>query len=496
MLFNSVGFLIFFPVVVLLYVIIPRRLRAFWLLVCSYFFYSCWNAKYALLIAAATLVSYAAGLVIDRAGEERKGVRRAALISAFVIDLGILFFFKYFNFTVESISRALALAGAAPLRASLNVLLPVGISFYTFQALGYVADVYRGEVPAEKNLLNYALFVSFFPQLVAGPIERSKNFLPQLHDIKNIKVRDYDRITSGLALMLWGFFQKIVLADRLAIVADTVFEEPAAYRSTALIAGMLAFTMQIYCDFGAYSNIAVGAARVMGFRLMDNFDTPYFAEGIADFWHRWHISMSSWFRDYVYIPLGGNRKGRVRRYVNIMLTFLASGLWHGANWTYVLWGAIHGALQVIGDLLGRPVRAVLTRLSVKTEAFSFRLLKIAGTFTLVSFAWIFFRAETMTDAFFYIGRIFTRPDPWALFDDSLYSLGLDRFEAHVLLAALVILVAVDLLRLLKKEELYAFLLRQNLYFRWGVLVLLAVMIVVYGVYGVDFDSSQFIYFTF
>ncbi|MCR5674939.1 MAG: MBOAT family protein [Lachnospiraceae bacterium] len=494
MLFNSVSFLIFFPVVVIIYALIPRKLRAVWLLIASYYFYMSWNAKYAILIFISTLVTWAGALFLDktRAIFERK----LALIAVFAVNLGILFLFKYYDFAVATLNRALSLVHVAPVDAALHVLLPVGISFYTFQALGYCVDVYRGDMRAERNLLRYALFVSFFPQLVAGPIERSQNLLTQINDIENKNIYNYDDIVSGLALMLWGLFQKVVIADRIAIVADTVFGSPWRYGATALILGACAFSVQIYCDFGAYSNIAVGAARVMGFRLMNNFDTPYFATGISDFWRRWHISLSTWFRDYLYIPLGGNRKGRVRRYLNLLITFLVSGLWHGAAWTFVAWGGLHGILQILEDLLKKPFGRLEALLHVNVTAKSRKLLRMACTFALVTLAWIFFRAESLTDAVSFIRRMFTHIDPWNLFNGSVYTLGLDHFEAHVLFAALILLLMVDLLRYFRKEELWDLLVRQNLWFRWGVMLALLLGILVYGVYGAQFDSAQFIYFRF
>ena len=507
MLFHSIEFLVFFPVVVLLYAFLPRKCRALWLLIASYYFYMSWNAKYAILIAVSTLVTWAGSLLIGRipkdaaaespdSGQSIPGVRRAVLILVFVVNLGILFFFKYFDFAIQSVNRAIGLIGISPVRASFDVLLPVGISFYTFQALGYCVDVYRGEEKAEKSLLRYALFVSFFPQLVAGPIERSGHLMRQIDGIEEIRVRDAERIVNGLILMLWGLFLKMVVADRVAIVADTVFKRPYLYGTCGLITGAIAFSLQIYCDFNAYSTIARGAARVMGFDLMDNFDTPYFAQSIADFWRRWHISLTSWFRDYVYIPLGGNRCSRGRRYLNQMITFLVSGLWHGAAWTYVAWGGLHGIYRIVGDLLKKPLTRIGDLMHVDRTAFSYRFGRIILTDILVVFAWILFRAESLTAAGYYIGRMFTRPDPWTLFDGSLYRLGLEPFEAHVLMIMLLLLFLIDLIKYRRNEELPALLARQNLWFRWAVLIGMILMILVYGAYGVDFHSEQFLYFTF
>lgn len=500
MLFNSVAFLIFFPVVVLVYALIPRKLRAVWLLAASYFFYMSWNAKYALLIGISTLITWLGGILLsklDASGEaDRKGAKRFVLAAVALINLGILFFFKYFGFAVHMLNGLLSAFHAPGISASLNVLLPVGISFYTFQALGYCIDVYRCSIPAEKNLLRYALFVSFFPQLVAGPIERSGNLLPQIDNIENIEIRNYDNIISGLLLMLWGMFQKVVLADRLAVLADTVFDSPWRYGSTALAVGAVAFSLQIYCDFGAYSNLAVGAARVLGIRLMNNFDAPYFSQSIPEFWRRWHISLSTWFRDYLYIPLGGNRKGRVRKGVNLFVTFLVSGLWHGAAWSFVAWGALHGAFCVLSDIMKKPLTALGDLLRVDRNVFSYRLGRCAVTFVLTTLAWVFFRAQSLKAAFFYLGRLFTRFDPWNLFNESIFTLGLDHREFRILTVSLLMLFFADLLRYRKKEEPGAFLLRQNLWFRIAAVVVLILFVLVYGAYGVDFDSAQFIYFAF
>ena len=494
MLFNSFPFLIFFPAVVLVYGCIPVKWRAAWLLAASYYFYMSWNAGYAALIALSTVTTWLCGLLIGRSSDKNR--RRAALLPVIAVNLGILFFFKYFGFAVDTLNGILGLFHASPVTASLNVLLPVGISFYTFQALGYTFDVYKGTTKPEKNLLRYALFVSFFPQLVAGPIERSGMLLRQIDHVEEIRFWQYDRIVHGLITMCWGLFMKMVIADRIAMIADTVFEMPSAYGSFELMAGAAAFTLQIYCDFNAYSTIAVGAAEVMGFSLMTNFRTPYFAESIADFWRRWHISLSTWFRDYVYIPLGGNRCSRGRRYLNLMVTFLVSGLWHGASMSFVAWGGLHGILQIAEDLLKDPMKKFGDRIGTDRSAFSYHFGKIAVTFCLVGTAWIFFRAETIGDAVYYIHRMLTRWDPWVLFNDGLYRIGLDRFEMNILGAALIALLLADLLCYFKNMDVGQFLMRQAFWFRWAAVIIMVVSILTYGIYGVEFDSTKFIYFDF
>lgn len=494
MLFNSFDFLLFFPIVVLMYFIMPKKVRYIWLLISSYYFYMCWNAKYAILIAISTVITWVSGLLLSR--QTMKATKYVTIAVSFAVNLNILFFFKYYDFALENINRILSFANVGILSNPFDFLLPVGISFYTFQALSYTVDVYRGEIKAEKNPLRYALFVSFFPQLVAGPIERSKNLLTQLQEIHTIKVWNYDRIVKGLIMMVWGLFQKMVLADRLSILADTVFESANALGTVELVIGAVAFALQIYCDFGGYSTIAIGAAKVMGFELMENFNTPYFATGIQDFWRRWHISLSSWFRDYLYIPLGGSRCSRFRKYCNLMITFLVSGLWHGAAWNYVVWGGLHGVYQILEDL-SKPVREkVTTKLHVDTKAFSHKFGQILITFFLTTFAWIFFRAESLSQAGAYIVRMFTKWNPWVFFDEGLLKLGLDKMELNILVLALAALLLTDILQYVKKLSLAEFLMKQGWWFRFAVLIVLILSVFVFGKYGVEFDSAQFIYFDF
>lgn len=494
MLFNSIDFLIFFPIVVFLYFIMPKKIRYIWLLAVSYYFYMCWNPKYILLLMISTVTTWFAGLLVERF--DKASWKKISVAGCVGINLGILFFFKYFDFFLDSVNRVLGMLNIQMLDKPFDFLLPVGISFYTFQALGYIIDVYRGRIEPEKNILRYALFVSFFPQLVAGPIERSENLLKQMREVDTKKVWNYENVASGLTLMVWGLFVKMVISDRIAILVNTVFDNFFMYGTVALVAGAVGFALQIYCDFMGYSTIAVGAARVMGFTLMENFETPYFAKSIAEFWRRWHISLSSWFRDYVYIPLGGNRCSKARKYFNLMVTFGVSGLWHGASWTYVAWGVIHGVYQVVGDFT-RPVRQRLYEKGhVKVESFSFKLGQVVSTFLLVDFAWIFFRAGSLGIALEYCKRIFTKWDPWSLFNGEIYTLGLDRPEFNILTVSVVLLILVDFLRYFKKQSITEFLSQQCIWFRWAAIIGLIGAIIIYGIYGIQFDSSQFIYFQF
>lgn len=494
MLFNSLDFLIFFPIVVLIYLIVPRKLKYVWLLIASYYFYMSWNVKYVGLLLFSTIVTYFSGILIAKAHGNRQ--KKLVVAVSFLANLSVLGFFKYFDFFLHNLNKVLAVAHVRLIDNPFSFLLPVGISFYTFQALSYTMDVYRGKVAPEKNLLKYALFVSFFPQLVAGPIEKTENLLRQINESTRKKIVSFDKFVSGFALMLWGLFMKMVIADRISIFVDGVFRNLYMAGTVETTLAAAAFAIQIYGDFAGYSSVAVGAARIMGFELTENFNAPYFADSIGDFWHRWHISLSTWFRDYLYIPLGGNRKGKLRKYCNLLITFSISGLWHGAAWTFIFWGAIHGLYQVIGDLL-RPVRKKGAELlKVKTDAFSHKLGKILTTFVLVDFAWIFFRAESMEQIRFFFNRMFTRFNPWVLFDESLFAYGIDRREWSILVPALLILFVVDLLRYRTNRNFGDLLVRQNLWFQYAVMFLLIASILVYGEYGINFDSNQFIYFQF
>lgn len=494
MLFNSIDFLVFFPVVTLIYFIVPRKVRYIWLLVASYYFYMCWNAKYALLLLTSTTLTWFCGWLVHAA--KKPAMRRFALAVCLCVNLGLLFFFKYFDFFVANCNRILSVFHLQLLEKNFDVLLPVGISFYTFQALGYTIDVYRGKVEPEKNILRYALFVSFFPQLVAGPIERSESLLGQMRGLEKKKLWNYENVAGGLTLMVWGLFVKMVIADRVALLVDNVFENYYLHGTVALMAGAVGFSIQIYCDFMGYSTIAIGAARVMGFKLMENFETPYFARSVSEFWKRWHISLSTWFRDYLYIPLGGNRCSKPRKYFNVMVTMAVSGLWHGANWTYVAWGLLHGAYQVIGDMTGGWRAKLYDALHTKKESISFRLAQTVSTFVLVDVAWIFFRAPSVTHALRFCKRLVTKWDPWNLFNGTVYTLGLDRPEFNILIVSLAVLFLVDLVRYRKKQEITVFLQEQCVWFRWGVIFALITATLVFGIYGIEFESSQFIYFQF
>ncbi len=481
-LFNSIHFLYFLPIVVLVYFLSPHRFRWVWLLAASYYFYMCWEVKYALLIFASTVVDYFAGLRMERCGE--KGQRRKYLVLSLVANLGLLFFFKYFNFFNGEVRQFLNHYNVFyGFEGFEKILLPVGISFYTFQTLSYTIDVYRGERKAERHFGIFALYVSFFPQLVAGPIERSTRLMPQFFEQHDF---DYDRVKSGVKLMLWGFFKKLVIADRLAAYVDAVYNNPTAYEGIPLIVATYFFAFQIYCDFSGYSDIAIGAARVMGFRLMDNFNRPYFAESISDFWKRWHISLSSWFRDYVYLPLGGNRVAPGKWCFNILVVFLLSGLWHGANWTFLAWGLMHGCYLLVGRTTSQFRLRLVEGTGLTKLPRAHRVLKTFVTFHLVLLAWILFRANTMSDAAYVIGHLFTGID----FPLHGFSQVFSRPEFILAVLAIFFMESVHLLQ--NGSSFLDFLKKRPPAVRWCVYYVLVVGILAFGV----FSSEQFIYFQF
>lgn len=500
MLFNSIQFLYFFPAVILLYFLIPHRFRYLFLLGASYYFYMCWNPKYALLMVLSTIITYLSGLALDAlSGKKKKklsfckvSLRKWIVFISFFLNLSILFFFKYFNFASGSITKLLSAVGIVIQQPQFDVLLPVGISFYTFQALSYTMDVYREEIPPERNLLKYALFVSFFPQLVAGPIERSKNLLYQVSEVHQFQ---WSRVKSGLLMMAFGFFQKMVVADRLAILVNQIYNHYQVYEGFEIALATVCFAFQIYCDFASYSNIAIGAARVMGFRLMENFNTPYFSTSPTEFWRRWHISLSTWFRDYLYIPLGGSRRGTLRKYVNVMIVFLVSGLWHGASWHFVVWGGLNGFYQ-IAESVTKPLRdKIVKALNIDRSRFSHKLGSGIVTFLLIDLAWLFFRADGLITGVNMLHRMFLTFNPWILFDETLYTFGLDKKDFTILWISALIILVFSVCKY-RKIRLGDALSKQGLWFRWTVYFAVIFFILIFGVYGPETDPAAFLYFQF
>ena len=496
MLFNSLQFLVFFPLVLSVYYIIPDKMKNFWLLLCSYYFYMCWNAKYVLLIFISTLITYASAIIIERFRETEKEAekkQKTVLLFCILIDLSFLFYYKYSNFALNLINHLFAILGIHILLPPIDIVLPVGISFYTFQTISYLIDVYRGETPAEKSFLKYALFISFFPQLVAGPIERSKNILKQLSVSHRF---NYENARDGVLLMLWGFFLKIVVADRIAIFVNAVYGDFDSFPGFHLVIATALFAIQIYCDFYGYSTIAVGAAELLGIRLMENFNAPYLSVSVAEFWRKWHISLTSWFRDYLYIPLGGSRKGKARHYLNILLIFMVSGLWHGADMTFVIWGLINGMYQIIGSIL-RPVKAAIAvRLHIDRETLLYRLIQMSVTFVLICFSWIFFRASDMNEAVTVIRSMITNHNMWDVIKNrSFYQCGLGFWDFWFMLASIFVLMVADIGKkkgIIIRERIC----RLPVLLRCAAIAAAICAIVLFGVWGPAFDQSQFIYFQF
>ena len=398
MLFNSFQFIVFYIIVAFLHGMLPQRLRWILLLASSYLFYMSWRVEYVVLLFAATAINFIAGIGMGRA--TRQGTKRILLMLSLLVSLGILFSYKYLNFFIESLGIAMNVAGIQNDLPYFDVILPLGISFYTFQSVGYAIDVYRGTTKVEKHFGIFALYVSFFPQLIAGPIERSQNLLPQF---RNPKPLTGERLRDGLQLMLWGAFKKIVVADRISTVVETVYSNPESYSGPILILATFFFSIQIYCDFSGYSDIAIGSARVLGYDLMKNFQRPYFATSAKDFWRRWHISLSTWFRDYVYKPLGGNRVTMRRWAINTMIVFVVSGLWHGANWTFIAWGALHGLYLLLESWTQRPRQWLVEATFLSTHPNLYRAIKIPLVFVLMMAGWVFFRAESLADALSILG---------------------------------------------------------------------------------------------
>ena len=498
MLFNSLHFLIFFPIVVLIYFFIPQKIRYIWLLVSSYYFYMCWNVKYVVLLLFSTVITYLSGVAIEwikhrsLEGKRLLLLKRCVLIVSLLSNLGLLAYFKYANFFLENIGHVLRIFHIDLNVPVVDILLPVGISFYVFQALGYTMDVYRGEIYAEKNFLRYALFVSFFPQLVAGPIERSKNLLKQLAVPTKF---NFELAREGFLLMLWGFFLKIVVADRIAIFVDTVYGDYITYSGWYLIVATILFAFQIYCDFYGYSVIAMGAAQIMGIQLMTNFEPPYLAQSVKEFWRRWHISLSSWFRDYLYIPLGGSRKGKLRKYVNLLIVFLVSGLWHGARWSFVVWGGLNGIYQMLGEVL-QPLKDKLSNLfGLNHKSLANKLVSVIVTFILVDFSWIFFRATGYKEATDIIQSILHAANPGILWDGSLYVCGLDSKNFGVMLLSIGILLFVDICNHCN-IKIRDVVIRQDAWFRWVFIACSICAILTFGIWGSAFNETSFIYFQF
>ncbi len=482
MLFNSLGFALFFPVVFFLYWFVARnnlKAQNFILLVSSYFFYACWDYRFLFLLVFSTFLDYYTGIKIHEAGS--RASKRLWLLISVVVNLGFLGFFKYYNFFVGSFAEVMNSVGFKPDIWTLNIILPVGISFYTFHGMSYVFDIYNNKVVPRKNFVNYSVFVSYFPLLVAGPIERATHLLPQVESPRHF---DYSKAVDGMRQILWGFFKKIVIADNCATYVNMIFDNYQDQTGSTLVLGALFFAFQIYGDFSGYSDIALGTSRLLGIELLRNFAYPYFSRDIAEFWRRWHISLSSWFRDYLYIPLGGSKGGLWRNVRNTFIIFLVSGFWHGANWTFIAWGALN-AIYFLPLLLLKRNRS---NLDMVAQGRIFPSLRDAAgmvlTFTLTVFAWIFFRAESVADALAYIGKIIS---PTLLSIPDVIST-----ETIPLMICLVLFMAIEWLQRDKKHALQIDGIFTYRVVRWNFYILLTFLIYYVG----NFGHHAFIYFQF
>ena len=476
----SLEFILFIFIVMAIYYMMPAKYKSGLLLVASYLFYGSQNWIFLLLLGSATLFTYGSGLLLEKISEDSNKAKVVMLITV-IINLFVLGWFKYVNFFTGGIIESL--------------FLPVGISFYLFMSIGYIVDVYKEKVKAERNVISYALFVSFFPIILAGPIERAGNMLCQFDSTYLTEIEfDTERIRNGFVRMLWGYFQKLVLADRIATAVNTVYDSPENYGGAMVFVATVLYTFQIYYDFAGYSNIAIGIANVFGIKVMENFRAPYLATGIADFWRRWHISLSSWFRDYVYIPLGGNRKGKLRKYFNLMIVFLLSGLWHGAGWNYILWGGLHGLYQVAESLSKNICKKVSGLLKLKKDSFSFNGIKILFTFLEVNVAWVLFRVKDM-EQLSRIVRRFEDVQAWQIFNGGIYELGLNRANVHLMIMGIILVTLVDILneKGIKVSECIA---KERLWIRWSIYWAAIIIILLCGMWGSGYDANSFIYYQF
>jgi alginate O-acetyltransferase complex protein AlgI len=485
--FYSLGFFAFSFIVLVLFFLTPTRFRWFVVLAASYYFYATFKIGYLAIISFSTLTAYLTALAMGRWTDKQK--KKPFLILSLACNIGILFVFKYFDFLDASLQQLLGMGYISYTSHALKLLVPVGISFYVFQVVSYSIDVYRGDTPAEKHLGVFALYVAFFPKLLAGPIERARQFIPQLYEINRF---DWERITNSLKLLCWGLFKKLVIADRLAAFVNVVYADPTAHSGVSLVLAVVFYSFQIYCDFSGYTDIAIGLAQMFGFRLADNFNRPYSARSVADFWRRWHISFSSWLRDYLYIPLGGNRVQISRLYLNFLLVFFICGLWHGASWTFIAWGIIHGLFLIVGRFSAQARAKWTAAIGLNQKPAIHSGLQILITFSLISLAWIFFRADTLSDAFYIISHLHVG---WGkIFDfealSSMILLTKSKTDFVIVVASLVFLGIVH--RMETHENMRQMLTGKPVWMRFALYY-----VIVAGVLLLSLpDATNFIYFQF
>lgn len=489
--FISLSFGLFLLIGVLVYYCIPKSKQWIWLLILGMFFYGYASKKLSFFISMSILTSYLYGIIMDYFKKnpwKNKNRKLLGKLFLFIVIAGNCFVLLFLKIS----------ASHTPVSARLHMdrfafLLPIGISFYTLQIVAYCVDVYKGKITPQHNIFKYALFVTFFPQILQGPIPRYEKLGKQLYEGHTF---DYQKFTFGLQLMLWGFFQKLVIADRANIVVNRIFGEYNRFTGFIIVMGAFLYSIQLYADFSGCVCIAKGSAALFGIEIEDNFMQPYFATSVADFWHRWHISLSTWLRDYIYIPLGGNRKGKIRKYVNVMITFMISGIWHGIGTHFFLWGFLHGIYQVIGSVL-MPVRDWIVKVfHINREGFSHKLYKQIVTFVLVMFAWLVFRVDSISQLKGMLHNMFMEFNPWIFVNGDLYLLGISGMEFRLLLFSIFIMWCVSMLQVKFRKQgscIRMELAKQSLVFRWIILFVAIFSVIIFGVYGPGYDAAQFIY---
>lgn len=483
--FISISFIAFLLLTTFVFYVLPKKLQWRWLLAISIYFYLCFDIRFIAFLGGSALIAYVGAIVLSRLKTKQTIYKKIILSLIIGLNIGILIFIKYCNYLIGVTNVIANRLGWSLSFYGIDILVPIGISFYTLQIVGYCIDVYREKTLPQMNFFKFFLFTSFFPQILQGPIARYENLSPQFFREKSF---DYKLYKFGWQLILWGFFKKMVIADRAAIFVNEVFGNISKYEGITLLSAAILYSVQIYADFSGCVDIARGVAELFQIHLVHNFERPYAATSISDFWRRWHISLSTWLRDYVYIPLGGNRKGSVRKAVNILIVFTVSGLWHGAGIHYIFWGLSHGLYQVIGMIKNR-----LIKVESRKDCKYIQVFQRGVTFGLVTLSWIFFRADTLRDAFLFVKRMLFF-NPWVLWDSSLYQLGIDRRTFCILIISMIIWGVVSHLQ--KNLSIREWINQKNIVFRWTIYLVGIFAILIFGVYGVGYNASDFIYGAF
>lgn len=482
----SINFLLFFSVVFIIYYALPKQYRYIGLLTASYFFYISYSPRYAIILIILTLITYLGAFGIE------KGYRKICFSITIIASLGILLFFKYWLFALVNINRVLNVFHIQELSTSYDILLPIGISFYTLQSLGYLIDVYKEKISSERNFAKYALYVSFFPTILSGPIERSNNLLKQIQEGTDFS---YEGVKKGFLLIILGYFEKILIANKLAQMVDYAFLTYTNLSGAAILFAMILYALQIYMDFAGYSFLALGISKSLGIHLVENFRQPYFALNIKDFWRRWHISLSRWLRDYIYIPLGGSHCSTIRTYSNLLITFLISGLWHGAGWCYILWGGLHGFYQILSPLTA-GIRTKFIRLcKINVNSFGYKMIQRIITFCMVDFAWLFFRSPNISTAVYMIKQAITNFCLVETIRTKTWQLGMDGIRILILFSEILLIFIIDILRE-KNINIIAWINGQNTALRWVCYYMILLLLLIGAIYNYGAGTSTFIYSAF